>query len=95
VEALPVGEQATAITLAWVRKEALTKAIGTGLRTALDTVVVPAGQGPILVTDLPPAFAGDTWTLYDIDPAPAVAGALAVSGDRCAIMPLHWSAERR
>jgi 4'-phosphopantetheinyl transferase len=95
VEALPVGEQASAITLAWVRKEALTKAVGTGLRIGLDTVVVPAGKGPILLTDLPPAFGGDTWTLYDIDPAPAVAGAVAVSGDPCAVTPLHWSVERR
>jgi 4'-phosphopantetheinyl transferase len=64
----------------WTRKEAFLKATGTGLATVLDSFDVTLGSNVsaavLRVGDDPTAAA--RWSLFDLDPGPGYAAALAV-----------------
>jgi 4'-phosphopantetheinyl transferase len=69
----------------WTRKEAFIKARGKGLSIPLDTFEVslaPGAPAALLATHDDRDEAA-RWTLFDLDPGPGFAGALAVEGDRC------------
>jgi 4'-phosphopantetheinyl transferase len=87
IEALghsPEAERLAAFFRVWARKEAILKALGTGLSLALDQVEVSAAAEPASVV----AIRGDRglaahWRLEDLHPAPGFAAALArYSGPR-------------
>jgi 4'-phosphopantetheinyl transferase len=68
---MPAHEHAIAFFRLWVRKEAVIKALGTGLSRALDTIDVPLGPQapPDGVTLRPAPPPGVRWWLWDV-PAP-------------------------
>jgi 4'-phosphopantetheinyl transferase len=68
---LPAREHAIAFFRLWVRKEAVIKALGTGLSRALDTIDVPLGAEapPDGVVLRPVPTPGVRWWLWDV-PAP-------------------------
>jgi 4'-phosphopantetheinyl transferase len=78
--ALPVADRLAAFFRGWTRKEAFLKATGTGLATVLhsfDVTLGPSAPAALLrVADDPAATA--RWSLFDLDPGPGYAGALAV-----------------
>lgn len=78
--ALPDPERLAAFFRGWTRKEAFLKATGTGLSTVLDSFDVPldpaAPPAVLRVADDPGAPA--RWSLFDLDPGPGYAAALAV-----------------
>jgi 4'-phosphopantetheinyl transferase len=80
LRAVPPGQRDRAFVTAWARKEAVLKAAGIGLR--LDPrrfAVAPAGRPAALLDwppDAPPLLPGAR--LYDLDPGPGYAAALAV-----------------
>jgi len=77
---LPEPERLAAFFRGWTRKEAFLKATGTGLATVLDSFDVPldpaAPPAVLRVADDPGASA--RWSLFDLDPGPGYAAALAV-----------------
>src|SRR5205085_1236077 len=64
----------------WTRKEALLKALGTGLSLPLDgfDVSIVSGDARLIGTRLPEI--SGSWSLRDISPAPQYVGAVAVPG---------------
>jgi 4'-phosphopantetheinyl transferase len=75
--------RAVAFTTYWVRKEAVVKATGAGLRAPLTAVVVsPPGTVPRLLAAPGGLGPGRDLQLYDLDPGPGHAAALAVLGKR-------------
>lgn len=69
--AMPAHDHVTAFFRLWVRKEAVIKALGTGLSRALDTIDVPLGAEapPGGITLHPSPAPGVRWWLWDV-PAP-------------------------
>jgi 4'-phosphopantetheinyl transferase len=65
----------------WVRKEAVLKATGEGLRGGLDTVTV-LGSTPLTVTRTV-GSGPSRWTVADVDAAAHPAAAVALAGDEC------------
>ncbi|MFJ6749516.1 4'-phosphopantetheinyl transferase family protein [Streptomyces sp. NPDC091266] len=75
---LPPEEGLRAFYRAWVRKEAVTKAVGVGIVLDLRTVEVrPERPGAVTVTCGAGAGPG-SWTVTDMDGGPRVAAALAL-----------------
>lgn len=83
--ALPERQRHAAFTTLWVRKEAVLKATGHGLRIPPDQVEVSApGLPPSLLSwslEIPPASV----QMRDLDPGPGYVGAVAVLTDSCLI----------
>jgi len=76
---LPAAERARAFLLAWTRKEAYLKAIGSGLAGSLDRVQVPvspSGLAPLRQLGNPAEATGGWW-LYDLVLAPGYVATLA------------------
>jgi 4'-phosphopantetheinyl transferase len=77
METLPAPERHAAILRLWVRREALLKGTGTGLRVPPAHIDVgppdPAVRRPV-------AVAGASWTLWDLTPWPDAVGAVTCSG---------------
>lgn len=71
-----------AFLVAWTRKEAVTKAMGDGLRTRFGDVVVTAAGGAPRLVAWPYPLAPESVSLHDLDTEPGYVGALAVIG-RC------------
>jgi 4'-phosphopantetheinyl transferase len=70
----------------WVRKEAVLKATGEGLRVPLsDLTASPAGQPPRLVEWAGRPEAPARFTLYDLQGDPGHAASLAVAGGQPAV----------
>jgi 4'-phosphopantetheinyl transferase len=83
---LPKHEQQRAFFVAWTRKEAVLKALGTGLSTPLDSfdVELRPNRTARLVGSRVPALDPRRWTLADVDVGHGYAAAVAAAGPlRC------------
>jgi 4'-phosphopantetheinyl transferase len=76
---IPAAQQAHAFFECWTRKEAYIKARGKGLSLPLDSFEVGFGPGtaPSLFEALGEPDAPGRWALFDLQPFPEFAGALA------------------
>ncbi|WP_341367379.1 4'-phosphopantetheinyl transferase superfamily protein [Yoonia sp. BS5-3] len=90
--ALPEPGQVPAFYRCWTRKEAYLKAMGTGLATDLSSFTVTLGpnEDPKLLTCAPGDAAA--WQLFDVAPAPGIAGALAVRAGAQQVT-LNWRSD--
>ena len=77
----------------WVRREAVLKALGTGLRAA-ETIEVSGGPVPRLLR-LDDGSDSSAWTLRDLDCGPGFAAALAAPADEIALAYRRLDAVRR
>lgn len=80
--ALPAPARCAAFFRCWTRKEAYIKARGEGLSIPLDSFDVslsPDEPAALLSSSDGPAEC-ERWSLFDVDPAPGYAAALAVEG---------------
>lgn len=77
----------------WVRKEAVLKALGTGLSLAPDRFVVdiPAGTGTDWLREPPPGDVAD-WAVGDLDAPPGYVAALALRGATHFTLVMHDAA---
>ena len=80
-EALPAGARDSALLVAWTRKEAVLKAVGTGVSGGLSTVEVLADSVVRL---------GETWSVRSLAMPPGFHGAVAIDGDVLSL--LTWQA---
>jgi 4'-phosphopantetheinyl transferase len=78
LESIPRGGRHVAFIRIWVRKEALLKATGHGLRLPLDQVEVSGPAEPPALIRWPLGRSPDEVTLLDLDAGPAHAAALAL-----------------
>ena len=76
LEAVPIPERSEAFLSIWTRKEALLKAVGTGLAVDPRLIELDASKGRCSTPEL---GAGHSWTLVDV-PLPGYAAALALRG---------------
>lgn len=75
----------------WVRKEALLKALGTGLSIGLDRFTVSVGeQAELLASDLP-ELSTLPWALQTLDQPGKWAAALAVAGEPARLEWRAWA----
>ena len=83
LESLPASQRNLAFLHLWTRKEALLKAIGTGLSMELDQLTVTADPlGPVSVVALDGCENAKTqWQIAPIIPSEQYVGALASPGD--------------
>ncbi len=96
-EAIAVGsaaDQLAAFYRCWTRKEALLKALGTGLATPLRQAVVSvAAREPAAVLRLPATMGpASRWHLRDLGLAPHRAAALCVAGSVTTVVCRSWQA---
>lgn len=94
LQALPPDARVAAFYRCWTRKEAYLKARGTGLSTDLCSFAVTLAPGdPARLTA---CTSGDAaaWALIDLDPAPGVAGALAVRAAGRPVQLVHHDLDR-
>lgn len=87
LRSLPSGQQVQGFFNCWTRKEAYIKALGEGLTHPLDRFAVslaPNEPAHLLNT------VDDGWSLIDVSPFPAYAGAVAVSGTNPEIHCWDW-----
>jgi len=81
LQALPKSQQLAAFFRCWTRKEAFVKALGEGLSVPLDSFDVSLSSAEAqLLAWRHPAAAQTACTLFDLEPAPGFAAALAVIG---------------
>jgi 4'-phosphopantetheinyl transferase len=87
VAALAADAQNDAFLRCWTRKEAVAKATGQGLDSALQSarVTSAAGDSARLIQLDGSAGAADTWSLYDVDPTTDYLGAVALHAPACRI----------
>jgi 4'-phosphopantetheinyl transferase len=83
---LPPDQQTLAFFNCWTRKEAVLKAVGTGIAFPLDRLEVTLAPGqPAQVLAFDSAHgaepAGSNWWLAHLEPAPGYIGALAARGE--------------
>lgn len=86
LEACDPGTLQFAFHACWTRKEAVVKALGTGLSMRLDRFAVSIPPAPPAVLHIDgDAGRGDAWTLQHLQPAPGYIGAVAIeaAGARC------------
>jgi 4'-phosphopantetheinyl transferase len=90
---LPETERLAAFFRAWARKEAILKAIGTGLSLGLDQVVVPLEPGPApgAISIQGSTAAAKRWRLEDLQPAAGYEAALAGPAGPWRIECFRWS----
>lgn len=81
LRAVPPGERLWAFFCCWARKEALAKALGTGLAAGLDRLDVGfARPGPLTVVASPvPGGAPSAWSVNDLDLGAGLTAALCLS----------------
>lgn len=79
---LPAAARPHALTVTWARKEALLKALGTGLETPLQALALTAPSAAPAVLAAPPPLAG-AW-LRDLDAGAGYAAAVALLAPRAA-----------
>ena len=85
LRSLPSAQQAQAFFECWTRKEAYIKARGEGLSLPLDSFEIGFGPGipPSLLGARDEPDAAGRWRLFDLQPFPGFAGALAVERPPC------------
>ena len=83
--AMPPPARGRQFLIAWTRKEAVTKAIGEGLRASFSDVIVAADAGAPRLVSWPYPHPADGVSLHDLDPGPGYVAALAVIG-RCELV---------
>ncbi|MGE3510011.1 MAG: 4'-phosphopantetheinyl transferase superfamily protein [Vicinamibacterales bacterium] len=89
ISAQAVASRAAAFASIWTKKEAVVKAIGSGLKMPLRAVRVPyEDAGPVAWAD-PASPPGRPWFVRAFTPAPGVAGAVAAEG-RWRLTLLQW-----
>ncbi len=91
--ALPPNLRQEAFFVCWTRKEAYIKARGEGLSYPLDQFevsLVPGEPAALLMTQGFPREAS-RWSIYDLDPGPGYAAALAIEGHGLACNQWQWS----
>jgi len=91
--ALPSHLQQEAFFTCWTRKEAYIKARGEGLSYPLDQFEVslaPGEPAALLMTRGNPHEAS-RWSIFNLDPGPGYAAALAVEGHEIACSQWQWS----
>jgi 4'-phosphopantetheinyl transferase len=84
IQSLAGGARVKAFFNCWTRKEAIVKALGTGLSTDLDRFevsVIPGESARLLRMDLD-TEGKERWTLREIPVGPGYAAAVAVEGDQ-------------
>jgi 4'-phosphopantetheinyl transferase len=79
--ALPPGRRTPAFLRCWTRKEAVLKATGEALTTAMDALRVSAPDEPPEVLQWPEASAREV-RLHDLEPGPGYAACVAALTDR-------------
>jgi len=82
LRSLPEETRLESFFRCWTRKEAVLKAVGTGLALPLDRIVVTLGPdkpAQLLACDEDPGGPAD-WTLFHLDPGHGYVGALAARG---------------
>jgi len=84
---LPASEQCEAFYCAWTRKEAYLKARGDGLAVDLRSFDVSLDEPASLLRE---EYEPGRFALYDLDPPPAHAAALAVEGSRPRVCQWLW-----
>ncbi|MFE7598214.1 4'-phosphopantetheinyl transferase family protein [Streptomyces sp. NPDC057494] len=77
---LPPRERLPAFHRAWVRKEAVTKAVGVGIAMDLRTVDVSPGRAGTVAVRCAAGAGPDSWTVTDVDVGEGAAAALALPG---------------
>ena len=92
IRRLPEPERLAAFFRGWARKEALMKAIGTGLSLGLEQVVVSleAGPEPKVYSIQGSTAAAGRWRLDDLQPAPGYVAALARPPGPCRVECFCW-----
>jgi 4'-phosphopantetheinyl transferase len=78
---------------AWTRKEALVKAVGTGLSALAETEVTLAPGEAAALLSAPEGT--DAWDLFHLEPSPECVGAVAVRRAGAAVRLTTWSWRRR
>jgi len=89
---VPAGQRAQAFLNGWTRKEALLKAVGTGIADlhTVDVTLAPGEPTRVLAMPGPPDEAA-AWQLHPIDPGPGFVGALAVRGRAEPLSAWEWT----
>jgi len=92
---LPVGQVEAGFFHCWTRKEAVVKALGTGIYHGLDrfTVTLAPGEPARLVDAADAELAGERWTLDSLLP-PAAGFAAALAVDRPVLRVVDRSGEQ-
>lgn len=80
LERLSADERPSAFTRCWARKEAMVKAIGTGIAGGLSTFEVPVHAAPTVPVVWAPEDWGDGWTLRDLPVPKGYLASLALRG---------------
>jgi 4'-phosphopantetheinyl transferase len=77
----------------WTRKEALVKALGTGITTPLQSIEIRPGldQALQLVETDDRATVPRHWAIYDLAVMPEYAAAVVIEGTDCRPRPLMWA----
>ena len=91
LDALPEARREEAFFACWTRKEALLKALGTGLQVAPDVIPVPVGPLPptgVSLTAQPVDPA--RFTIRDLEVGPGLAAALALEGESGTVEWREW-----
>ena len=89
-ESLPDGQRGAALLAAWTRKEAVLKAVGTGISGGLSSIEVLHDAAPgdcVIVHDTEPST---SWTVRTLSMPPGFHGALAIEGEAPSIVT--WQA---
>lgn len=91
------GEKTRGFFNCWTRKEAVLKAVGSGLRTPLDSFDVSlAPGGPACILKTGPGMGKPIdWSLVHIEPASGFVGALAVRKQNASMLLREWIESRR
>ncbi len=89
---LPANELEAAFFACWTRKEAFLKAMGTGLRTPLDSFAVSVRPDEPAVLRRAAGADRRSWTVHDLSPGKGYAAALVTAGaapnlTRAALIP--------
>jgi 4'-phosphopantetheinyl transferase len=90
---LPEKERCRTFFSYWTRKEAVLKAIGTGLSNGIKEMnVAPKTLSSACLSKAGyPQSISNVWELIDLDPGPGFAGALAVEGEDLGIKCWQWN----
>lgn len=89
---VPLAQRPAAFFNGWTRKEAYIKAVGDGLSLPLDSfdvTLTPGEPARLLATRAQPTAASE-WSLFDLQPGPGYAGALAVYGSGWRVVCLTY-----
>ena len=94
-DTLPTSEKQETFFNWWTRKEAFTKAVGTGLSYPLDSfdALLAERKSVDSLVILGDVQGGPRWTIWDVRPAEEFAGAVAVEGRGRDIQCWQWQNE--